>query len=167
MVGYDRLILDNLTIGIRAGFAFNGAPDPADFLPVHGEARVAYYLLKKPFASTGARPYVFAAGGLAQVDTGVKVEVLENGEACGADEPNDRSSPCTRPSPGSQAEDPEPRIQELEAYKQAGYGFAGAGAGLSYAPTAGLAFDVNVRGSVTFPAVTFVVSPSVGVTLGF
>jgi hypothetical protein len=167
VVGYDRLLLDNLTAGARVGFALNGAPEGADFLPVHLEGRVAYFPGRAPFASTGARPYLFVAGGLAQIDTAVTVEVLENGEACGADEPNDRDSDCTRPSPGSSADDPEPRIQELDAYKQAGFGFAGAGVGLMYAPTAGLAFDLSVRASVTFPAVTMVISPGVGVSLGF
>lgn len=166
-VGYDRLVLDNLSLGFRAGFALNGAPEGADFLPVHLEGRVAYWLGRRPFERTGPRPYVFLSGGMAQVDTNVTVQVLENGEACGAADPDDRDSECTQPSPGSSAENPEPRIQDLDAYKQAGFGFAGGGVGVMIAPTKGVGINLAVRGSATFPAVTAVISPEIGVAFGF
>ena len=166
VLGYDRLLLDNLTAGVRVGFAFNGAPAGADFLPLHLEVRGAYWLGKDPFAQPGARPYVFASGGLAQVDTKVNVEVLEDGEACGADDPSIRSSKCNHPS--SPADDrTERRIQPLTAYRQAGFGFAGIGVGFSYAPMPLVAFNVALRGSITFPVVTAVLSPEAGVSLGF
>jgi hypothetical protein len=165
-VGYDRLVLENLSLGFRAGFALNGAPEGADFLPVHLEGRIAYWLGRRPFERRG-RPYFFLSGGMAQVDTSVTVQVLENGEACGAADPDDRDSDCTRPSPGSAAEDPEPRIQDLDAYKQAGFGFAGGGVGVMIAPTKAMGINLAVRGSVTFPAVTAVISPEVGVAVGF
>jgi hypothetical protein len=164
VVGYDRLLLDNLTVGVRVGFAFNGAPTGADFLPLHAELRGAYWLGKDPFATTGARPYLFASGGVAQIDTKVNVQVLEDGEVCGAEDSKSRSSKCTKSSVDGRIER---RIQDLTAYRQAGYGFVGVGVGFSYAPMPLVAFNVAVRGSVTIPVVTAVLSPEAGVSLGF
>src|SRR5262249_37870235 len=50
MLGYDRLIIDNLTLGLRAGFAFNGASGGgASFLPLHLEARLGIWPGHTPF----------------------------------------------------------------------------------------------------------------------
>ncbi|MEJ7728123.1 MAG: hypothetical protein WKG00_02810 [Polyangiaceae bacterium] len=134
---------------------------------MHLEGRVAYWLGRRPFERTGARPYVFLSGGMAQVDTSVTVQVLEDGESCGAADPDDRDSNCTQPSDGSSATKPEPRIQDLDAYKQAGFGFAGGGVGVMVAPTKGVGINLAVRASATFPAVTAVISPELGVAVGF
>lgn len=164
VLGYERAILDNLTLGLRAGFAFNGAPSGADFLPVHAEGRAAYWIGKQPFAGPGARPFLFLSGGVAQFDTKVSVQVLEDGKTCGAADPGSRTSKCTKPSADGRVER---RIQDLDAYRQAGFGFVGGGLGLAYAPLPAMALVFSVRGAVTLPVVTAVVSPELGVQLGF
>lgn len=165
LLAYDRLVLDNLALGLRAGIAFRGASvDGASFLPVHAEGRATYFIGKDPFASPGARPFVFLAGGLAQIDTPIEVQVVEDGEACGAADPDDFESPCTQPSGG---DDVEERIQTLTAYKQAGNGFVGLGFGISYAPVDLMMLNLGVRVSMTLPVVTAVASPEAGVSFGF
>jgi hypothetical protein len=164
-LGYDRLFLDNILAGARLGFAFNGASgDGVAFLPVHVEIRGSYVIGRKPFERLGARPFVFLSGGVAQIDTKVEVNVLEDGNACGAANPNDINSPCTKPSKDSIVEK---RQQTLEAYKQAGRGFISVGGGLSYAVLDRLAFNVALRASVTVPVVTFVLTPEAGISGSF
>jgi len=167
IAGYDRLILDNIMAGVRVGFAFRTASaEAANFLPVHAEARGAFYLGKKPFERLGPRPFVFLSGGLAQIDSGVTVEVLEDGAACGAAAPANPESPCTLVTDGNRPT-PEPRVQKLTAIKQAGQGFIGLGGGLQYAINDMLALNAGLRLSVTLPVTTFVLSPEVGATIGF
>lgn len=166
VVAFDRLVLDNLAIGARVGYAFGGATDGgASFLPLHIEGRATYYLGKQPFSHAGVRPFVFISGGVAQVDTKQSVQIEENGQVCGAKDPADANSPCTHPSiPGGHVEQ---RVQTLAVYKQAGEGFVGGGIGVSYAPTRSLALNLGVRGSVTLPVVTAVISPEAGLAVGF
>ncbi len=169
VAGYDRLILDNIMAGARLGFAFRTASaDAASFLPVHLEVRGSYFIGRKPFESLGARPFVFASGGLAQIDTGVDVEVLEDGAKCEATDITSTTSPCTKVTDldfgGGK---PEARVQTLTAIKQAGRGFISLGGGLQYAPIERVAINVGLRMSVTLPVTTFVLSPEVGATIGF
>lgn len=168
-LAYDRLIGDNLTIGLRVGWAFGGASatddDSVSFIPVHVEPRLAYYITKNPFRDLGARPYVFIGGGLAQIDVPVDVEVVENGETCEADNPDDFGSECT--AEVAALGGPEPRIQTLKAYKQAGLGFASLGFGVALAPADPVAIHIGVRGGVTFPVVVPMVSPELSFAVGF
>lgn len=136
---YERLVWNNFTAGLRLGFAFNGASGQnVNFLPVHVEGRIGYSIGADVFAGKGLRPFVFVSGGLAQVDARVKVEILENGKA-----------------------------EKLDAYKQAGTGFATLGAGLVYMPIKHVGFHVALRGGVTFPVLAGLLSPEAGVTAGF
>lgn len=165
IAGYDRLILDNIMAGLRVGFAFRTASaEAANFLPLHAEVRGAYYLGKKPFERLGARPFVFLSGGLAQIDSGVAVEVLEDGAACGAAAPANPESPCTQVTDGNTTT-PEKRVQKLTAIKQAGQGFIGLGGGLQYAINENFMINAGLRLGVTLPVTTFVLSPEVGVTI--
>ncbi|HSN97435.1 MAG TPA: hypothetical protein VLS89_04020, partial [Candidatus Nanopelagicales bacterium] len=164
-LGYERMLLENVGLGGRVGFAFNGTSDGgASFLPLHLEVRGQYYVLPKTLEGAGVRPYVLASLGMAQVDSHVDVQVLEDAAACGAD-PNDANSPCTQPGPSGVVEDP--RLQTLRATKQAGLGFLTAGAGIKYEAVPGLALNVAVRAGLTFPVVTMLIAPEVGVALGF
>lgn len=165
MLGYDRVLVDNLTLGARVGFAFNGASDGgASFLPVHLEGRLGLWPGHAPFARSGVRPFFMLSGGLAQIDTKVKVQLLEDGRACGAPHPADTTTLCTRMSADGVIE---PRQQTVSVYKQAGLGFASLMFGLQFAPTARVALHLGVRGSVTFPVVTGVFSPEGGLSIGF
>lgn len=163
-LGYDRLIGEHVTVGARLGFAFNGAGGGASFFPVHAEARVAVWPGQSPFAGAGVRPFFFLSGGAAQVDARVSVEILEDGQACGAKTPSSVDSDCTLPSRDGVVER---RKQTVSAYKQAGLVFATGGAGLQFAPTPGVAFHLAVRAGVTFPSVVPVIAPEAGFALGF
>lgn len=167
MAAYDRLILDNIMAGARVGFAFRTASaEDAKFLPVHVEVRGSYYIGKKPFERVGARPFVFLSGGLAQIDSGVTVQVLEDAAACGAAIPANPESPCTLITDGNRTT-PEARVQKLTAIKQAGQGFVSLGGGLQYAVNDLIAFNVGLRLGVTLPVTTFVLSPEAGATIAF
>lgn len=167
IAGYDRLILDNIMLGARVGFAISTATSPdASFLPVHAEARGAYYIGKKPFERVGVRPFVFLSGGLAQVDSGATVEVLEDATACGAMIPELATSPCTKPSDSTRTSI-EPRVQKLDAIKQAGQGFVALGGGVQYAITDMISVNAGLRLGLTLPVMTFVMSPEIGATVGF
>jgi hypothetical protein len=163
---YDRLILDNITAGLRVGIALGGATsDGAKFLPLHAELRGAYWIGKSPFERMGVRPFVFLSGGIAQFDTKITTQVLEDGTACGAANPADRNSPCTKPT--NATGNVQPRIQNVTAYKQAGNGFVGLGGGVSYVPAPAVALNLALRASITMPVVMAILSPEVGVALGF
>jgi hypothetical protein len=92
MVGYDRLLGDNITLGAKLGFAFGGSPKATTgsgtaFLPLHAELRASYWFGKAPFASDGLRGYAGAAFGVGEVDAHVTVEYFAadaNGNNTGA-----------------------------------------------------------------------------------
>jgi hypothetical protein len=162
---YERVIFDNLTAAIRLGFAFNGATGSgADFLPVHIEARLGYSLGKQAFEGPGLRPFGFIGGGVAQVDSKVEVHVLEDGNACSAKTPSDPTSPCESTSPDGRKEK---RVQDLDAFKQAGTGFVTLGVGLAYTPIRNVGFHLALRGGVTLPVAVGIIAPEAGVTVGF
>ena len=165
-IQYERVLFDNFSAAGRIGFAFNGASgEGVNFLPLHLEARLAYSFGQSAFEKPGVRPFVFLSGGLAQVDSTVsRVQVLEDGQACGAQDPLDQGSPCTKPSPDGRTE---PRLQYLSATKQAGNGFITAGVGLVYTPLRNVGLHVAVRGGVTFPVLIGVIAPEAGFTFGF
>jgi hypothetical protein len=165
VLGVERLLAENASLGARVGFAFNGATQGgASFIPVHLELRGTLYPGKRPFEGAGVRPYFFLSGGLSEVDASVDVQVLEDGKTCGADRPNDTNSQCSKPSSDGVTEK---RLQTLKAYKQGGPGFVGGGFGFQIAPVANAAFIVGVRGSVLFPSVIGAITPEAGFALGF
>jgi hypothetical protein len=165
MLGYDRVIIEGFSLGARVGYVFNGTnEDFASFIPVHAAARAAYTFGSNPWGDQVVRPWIFIDGGFAQVDTAVEVDVLEDGERCGAEDPSDSASPCTIESESGEIE---PRIQTVRAIQQAGLGFAGGGAGVSFVPVGLFEINVGVRVAVTFPVVVPFFSPEVGIGFGF
>lgn len=104
LVGFDRLLGSNVSLGARVGFAFGGAPPRASakFLPLHGELRLNYWFGTEPFASSGLRPYVSLSGGVAQMDSRVTVEYY----------------------------DLQGKKTSLDAWRKTGKGFAGLGFGM-------------------------------------
>ncbi len=124
-VSYDRLLGKNVTAGVRLGYAFGGGPKVPDrnaFLPLHAEARFAYWFGSDPFAKKGLRPFVALAGGLAEVQGKVLVTVYENQAAYDADERT-----------------------KLAAWKRAGTGFAALGAGTFFAFTPRSMLGIELR----------------------
>ncbi len=160
---YERRIIDNLTVGVRLGFAFNGASgDGIQFLPVHVEGRVGYSLGKAAFAGPGLRPFGFVSAGLAQLDARVSpVHIVEDDVACGK---VDAAGNCTKTSIDGRKE---PHKQDLAAFKQAGNGFASLGLGLVYTPIRNVGLVLAVRGGVTFPSTVGFLAPEAGFTFGF
>jgi len=89
LIGYDRLLGENITAGAKVGFAFGGSPKPtkgdgSGLMPFHAELRGSYWFGNAPFASEGFRPYAGIAAGLAGVDGHVSVEYYEDADGYNA-----------------------------------------------------------------------------------
>jgi hypothetical protein len=125
LVGFDRLLGDNLTAGVRLGYAFRGGPtkkpDGKAFLPLHFELRASYWFGSKPLGKKGLRPYVVAAGGIAEVDASVLVIV---------DDPTSDTG-----------------TYKLAAWRKTGQSFVAGGAGAVFAlnPNSGLLLEVKLQ----------------------
>jgi hypothetical protein len=105
LLGFDRLLGSNVSLGLRLGFAFFGGPTRrpnVKFLPIHAELRANYWFGSHPFESSTVRPYVSLSAGLAEVDGHVLVEYYD-----------------TQGKKGS-----------LDAWRKTGNGFAGLGFGM-------------------------------------
>ncbi|MFT3771628.1 MAG: hypothetical protein QM820_39955 [Minicystis sp.] len=156
LLGFDRVLLDNLTLGVRGGFAFRGGgpkPDGAEapsFLPFHGEARAAYWFGSMPFAPSRFRIGLFVAGGIAQVDSTFRVRVQED---------------TNKPPPAAQPTNP--AAQTLDAYKKAGTGFIGGGLATACNVTRASALFLEVRFMQLFPSSGSVIAPEIGYEHGF
>lgn len=171
MIAYDRFLIDNVSLGVRFGFAFSGAPD--GFFPLHFEGRGTYYFSDITQGRSTFAPYVAVGFGFAQVDSRVPVEMVD----ClpGAETPcinapavNDGliDDDGAGPDMGSA------RLRTLDAYKSLGKVFATLSPGLMWA----LSQEVSVVANVGVLLMTeeqrstsIVVSlqPSLGLALGF
>ena len=148
-LGADLKLADQVSIGLRVGYAFRGAPSVPGgkpFLPLHAEARGAYWLSSA--YSTNVAPFLFAAGGLAQVDAKNTVTVVED---------------LSVPPPPNQVN---PGSQDLDAYKKMGLLFAGAGMG-AYVPFGSAdGLTAELRFLFLFPDTGFVTGAGLGYALG-
>jgi len=84
MAGYDRAFGSNVTLGGRFGVAVNEGPQrpgAMQSLPIHLEARVAYWSGRNVLAHKGFRFFVNAAGGLAEVDAVFPVDARDSSTA--------------------------------------------------------------------------------------
>ena len=150
-LGADLKVADQVSIGLRAGYAIlGGAPrvtGAKPFFPFHGEARAAYWLSSA--YATSVAPFLFAAGGVAQVDAKNTVTVVE-----------DRSVP----PPPNQLDNPD--SQDLDAYRKMGLGFAGAGMGLYIPFGSANGLTTELRFLFLFPDTGFVLGGAIGYALG-
>lgn len=170
LAGYDRAFTPNITIGARAGMAFRGGPKPeggASFLPLHLELRASYWFGKNALAKKGFRPYVFAGGGVAQVDTKVGVVVTEQ-PGCPVD-PNypDYCAYFDKNGNPVQWNPPPGTKQNLTAWHKAGQGFIAFGGGFVYALKANHGIVADLKISEMLPSTGTVISPEIGYTVGF
>jgi len=155
-LGFDRVLVAGLVLGVRLGYVLRGGGPRADgasarpFLPFHIEGRLAYWFGSDVFSTNGFRPFIFASGGAAQVDTHFSVAVREN---------------TALVPPPSQIDNPP--AQALDAYRRMGQAFAGGGAGLMYAFTPGTGIVLDVKYMRMFPTGGDVLSPELGFALGF
>ncbi|MBN1611917.1 MAG: hypothetical protein JW940_35125 [Polyangiaceae bacterium] len=117
MIAFDRAVSNNISLGARVGFAFRGggpqAPSGNAFVPIHAEVRGTLWFGKGVFNKVGFRPFLFAGGGLAQVDA--KVPIPARGDAVDA-----TGKPVQTPL-------------NLDAWRKTGLSFVSAGLGTGYA----------------------------------
>ena len=151
----DRVLPYHFTLGGRFGFAFGGGPTPAKgptFVPIHLEARVAYWFDQPLSRATGFRSFVSVMGGLGQMDASRAVNVDEclAGSTSGC-------TPATNLQPGGE----NPDHQTLDAYKKAGQAFVGLGLGAYYSFLPGSGVVVEVRALQLFPSSATTFSPSI------
>lgn len=156
LIGIDRVFYDNVALGVRGGVVLAGGgpkPDGRDapsFLPFHGEVRATYWFGSAPFSKPGLRVGAFIAGGIAEVDTAMRVLVEE-----------DKS----RPPPVAQLINPS--LQTLDAYKKAGTGFIGGGGALAFSASRSSAFFLNLKLMQLFPSDGTALAPEIGYEHGF
>ena len=81
-IGFDRVLVAGLVIGVRLGYVLHGLGPRADGghapLPFDAEGRLAYWFRDDVFSNPGVRPFIFVAGGAAQVDAKFDVKVIED-----------------------------------------------------------------------------------------
>jgi hypothetical protein len=139
LLSYELMLGDKMSLGLRAGYAFNGPPK--SFLPVHAEGRFSYYFLgnDKP----GLRPYAHLGGGLADVQGLV---TKNNVTSCFA--PGDCSD------------------LNIKIYQQSGPVFVTAGGGAVFAFSDRLGLQLNLNAMLMLPKSAIAVQPSLGLVYG-
>jgi hypothetical protein len=147
LVGFERLLSANLSLGARVGFAFRGGPslnNGQSFSPLHAELRASYWFGSDPFASDGVRPYFGLSGGFGEVDGHVSVDYYQDAAGRAA---NNKGT--------------------LEAWRKTGKGFAGLGFGLwiPFAASSGIVPEVRAKEMLGAKATAF--DASLGYAYGF
>ncbi len=144
LVGADWVLAPWLGVGAEAGLVLFGAGPTPDggkaFLPVHAAGRVLLFPTQRATDREGLVPYVLISGGVRQVDAKQSVSVVEDPNA---------------PPPPNQPDNPP--IQDLDAYKKMGSGFAGLGGGARL----GLGSGFDIAGELSL----LQLFPSSGTTL--
>jgi hypothetical protein len=146
LFGYDRVLGDRFMLGGRLGYAFNGGPQrpgAASFLPVHAEARASLWLGRRPLAQTGLRFFLLLAGGVAEVDANVQVDVYASSSAYQSGQ-----------------------SQNYNAWKKTGLGFAAEGVGTMLALSPDTGFVLELKALEMFPTTGFGIGLQLGYTIG-
>jgi hypothetical protein len=147
LLGFDRLLGDNFTVGGRLGFAIGGSPATnagAKFLPLHLEVRGNYWFGTDPFAGSGVRPYVGLSAGLAELDGHVSVEYYQDQAG------KDNNAKGT-----------------LDAWRKTGKAFAGLGFGLMIPVSGSSGIVPEVRVMEMLGATSLAFDASLGYAFGF
>jgi hypothetical protein len=147
MLAYDRVVHEAVTVGARIGYAFGAGPvaeGKSPFLPVHLEARAAYWFGSDPFIRVGIRPYVVGALGVGQFDGKVPIKVYDG--------------IITNPA--------EIKPLEIDAWRKAGTIFASAGFGVMYALDHNSGITFELRGAGLLPKFGATASLNVGYSMG-
>jgi hypothetical protein len=152
VVGFERLVYYDTTLGVRLGWALLGeGPTPRDgtaFVPLSVGARVTHWFGDDMFARSGLRPFAFLAAGYAMVDVEATTRVREDPSVVAYQGGNDLE-------------------QTVDLWKRAGDAYVGAGGGLALAWSAGRAAFVELAATQAFPFGALVLAPSAGVMIGF
>lgn len=152
LVGYDRVLFPNISVGARLGYAIGGGPaEPggASFIPFHAEVRGTYWFA--PLQLGELRPFALLGGGLAQVDSSVSTEVV------------DQSAQGQIPLD----DEGQPRASRVTVWKKTGTTFASLGAGAMYPLSARGGISAELKGVFLFPSSGMSVSLQAGYTHGF
>ncbi len=153
LIGYDRVLLPNISAGVRLGYAIGGGPaepNGAAFVPVHAELRGTYWFA--PVQLGELRPYGTVGAGLAQIDSSVTTEIVDR---CPS---NMETPPCTV---GQIA------TSRVTVWKKTGTTFASLGGGALYPLTEKSGINAELKAVVLFPSSGFSVSFQAGYTHGF
>jgi hypothetical protein len=147
MLGFDRVVAENITVGGKLGYAFLGAGPTGDggkaFFPAHIEARAAYWFGQDAFIRLGIRPYVVASAGAAQFDGKVEVRVY-------------------KPDPVSG----KPVGLNEDAWRKVGTFFGSAGVGMMYAIDRDSGITAELKGIAALPTFGVVGALTVGYSRG-
>jgi hypothetical protein len=142
LLGYERVFIDRLAVGGRIGWAFRTAPSAegdGKSLPLHIEARAAYYFGQAPFERRSIRPFASLGAGIGEVDGVVKVDVY--------------AAPGTPP-------------MQLDAWRKTGTVFAALGGGAAY-PIGDFAINAELRAILLMGAPAFALGLGIGAAYGF
>jgi hypothetical protein len=151
LIAYDRVMSDNVMLGVRLGYAFGGGPQVPEtatssagkpFFPAHIEARASYWFGSDPFIRVGIRPYVVGALGAAEFDGKVSVKVYDGTT-------NANATPIN-----------------ASAWKKAGSFFVAGGFGLMYALDHNSGIVLELKGMATVPTVGVGASLQAGYSVG-
>lgn len=151
VIGYDRLLFYDTSVGVRVGFAVAGAGPAtggAAFVPLSASVRATHWFGEDPFADTGLRGFLFLAGGYAMFDVETKVRVREDPTIEATQGGNDLE-------------------QSLDLFKRAGDGFLGGGGGIGYAWSSWASSWAELSLEAAIPFGAFVLAPSAVTAFGF
>jgi hypothetical protein len=153
LIGYDRvLFLPNLSLGVRLGYAIGGGPSEpngAAFVPFHAEARATYWFA--PLEKGKIRPFAMLGGGLAQVDSSVTTEIIDQ---CVVGQ----IPACT---PGQVA------VSRVTVWKKTGTTFAAIGGGAMYPLSDHGGITAELKAVLLFPSSGASMSLQAGYSHGF
>ncbi len=147
LLGYDRALASDFTVGASLGYAFHGGPQRPGgraFEPIHAELRASYWFGHAPLARAGLRFYVTGAVGIQEVDASIPVDIYPSLAAYQANQ-----------------------SQDYSAWKKTGLGFAAVGLGAMYAVTRDTGIVLEIRGQQMFPTAGAGAAVRLGYAVGF
>jgi hypothetical protein len=153
LLGFDRNVTDNVSVGARIGYAFGGGPARVkgpSFSPIHLEARAAYWFGSRPFLSSRFRPYAVVGAGRAQIDA-KRTVVVQNQDP----QPNGMPLPA------------QDRQVTLDAWRKTGTTFVAGGVGVAYALSRGASGTGELKVHEMFGTPGTAVSLQLGCSVGF
>jgi hypothetical protein len=146
LAGYDRTMGQNIMVGGRVGFAFNGGPQRPggqSFFPVTVEARGSYWFGHDPLGRSGFRFFALVGAGAEEVDASVPVDIYASASAYQAKQ-----------------------SQDFNAWKKTGLGFVELGPGVMYAFTPNTGILLEAKATLMFPTSAFGASAQIGYVIG-
>jgi len=177
LLSYDRAFTPNFMAGARVGYAIGGGPPaitnfgtdaPGDetkiaFLPFHLEVRLSYWFGQGALGKKGFRPYLFAGGGMAQVDAKVPVTVYDCSQPA-KDGAIPKSPDCEE---GAKTINQTTLQQKkIDAWKKLGQGFVAGGGGVVFAFTPRIGVQANFNFMYMLGSSGPVLEPSLGMVFG-